>query len=298
MIKKVFFILLFFIGALGAIILFADKEPAGKELGNGKLRVVATFYPLADFARNIGGDLVEVSTIVPAGIEPHDYEPTPKDILALRNADLILIHGAIDDWAQKATTNIPENKIVTTIGLIASIEGVVDPHIWLDPLLAIEQVRFVIDGLISIDPAHGRAYNANGEEFMQKLRRLDSDYRQSLSQCKLQTVITSHDAFGYLSARYGFKTIAINGISAEEEPSSQKISEIIDLARKENIQHVFFESLVSPKISETIAKEIGGEILLFNPLEGLTGEEISRGENYISIMNQNLENLKTAMQCK
>ncbi len=298
MIKKVFFILLFFLGALGAIIVFADKKSTDKISNSGKLRVVATFYPLAEFARNIGGDLIDVNTIVPAGSEPHDYEPTPKDILALRDADLVLIHGAIDTWAERATANIPENKIVSTAGLVASINGVVDPHIWLDPILAIEQVRFIVDGLITIDPAHGQIYNANGEEFIQKLRLLDSNYRHGLSQCRLQSVITSHDAFGYLAARYNFNAIAINGISPEEEPSSQKISEIIELARKEGIRHIFFETLVSPKISETISREIGGSTLLFNPLEGLTSQEISAGENYISAMNENLKNLKLAMQCQ
>ena len=268
--------------------------------GTGTVRVVASFYPIAEFARNVGGELVDVSTITPPGAEPHDYEPTPRQVAEIYGADLVLYNGnGMDAWAERLAPELRAQGVPSAM-MSAAISGDAigtDPHFWLDPNLAAAEVRLIRDTLSEIDPADAAAYARNASSYLSDLARLNADYASGLAWCEVRTVIASHSVFAYLSARYGFDAVAIAGMSPEQEPSAGRLSEIAALAKEKNVRAIFFETLASPKLSQTLANEIGAAALVFNPLEGLTSEESAAGETYLSVMRTNLENLKTGMVC-
>lgn len=274
-----------------------------------KVQVVASFYPLADFTKNIGGDYVEIKNITPAGSEPHDYEPTPQDIVAVYNAKLFIYNGnRIDAWADKIVDDLKKQG-VTVIKMSEYVEslkimetdselGEYDPHFWLDSILVQTEVDAIADALIAVDGEHKDEYLKNKEKFKNELSLLDQEFRSGLARCKLHEIITSHNAFSYLARRYSLSTLYILGLSPDEEPSSGRIAQIADIAREKNITHIFFETLLSPKLANTIATEIGAKALVLNPIEGLTDQEIGEGKDYISVMRDNLTNLKIALQCQ
>ncbi len=313
--RKVSWFLVFVLvtASVGSVVLsraawFSQPKPAATVIG-GKPGIVATFYPLAAFARAIAGDAATVTTVIPQGMEPHDYEPTPQDILAAERADLFLANGAgLDEWAWKIRPDIEAHGgSVIIMGdslplLTQADEGTgspaQDPHFWLDPVLAKGEAAMIRDALVRRDPTSAGTYAANADALMAKFDALDRSFRTGLGSCAMHDIITSHDAFNYLANRYGFTAHAIAGISPEEEPSPRRIAELSDLAKSLGTRYIFTESLVSPKIARTLAAEAGAETLVFDPLEGLTASEAAAGADYFSIMRDNLANLETALGCK
>ncbi|HLG25314.1 MAG TPA: zinc ABC transporter substrate-binding protein [Candidatus Gracilibacteria bacterium] len=306
---------------LGALLTFAGCESqdgtisgtqeSTERSASKKIIVVASFYPLAEFARNVGGDRVEVFTVTPPGAEPHEYEPTAKDIVRVRESGIFLLNGGGQDaWAEKIQNELKQKGIIV-LNMSEQIEYVknegeeehdgeeheFDPHVWLDPVLASREVEAIRDALIQADPTHEDTYREEASEYTSKIAALDMEFRAGLSVCKRKEFITAHRAFGYLASRYGLDQIAISGISTEEEPSAKQIGEISDLAKEKGIKYIFFETLVSPKLSETIATEIGAQTMVLNPIEGLTGTEVAAGQNYVTLMQDNLKNLRTALEC-
>jgi zinc transport system substrate-binding protein len=291
-------------------------------LSKPKVKVVTSFYPLADFAKQIGGEAIEVFNITPPGVEPHDFEPTPQDIETIYNAKLFIYNGAgLDGWADAI---IPElnNRGVKTIKMtdnfviLPPVEVVesadekddhageahedeeFDPHIWTDPVFAQKQVQIITESISNLDPDRKIVYEKYSQNYIKELARLDTDFRSSLSKCSLKEVVTSHNFLQYISKRYDFTFTPIAGISPDSEPSSQRLAEITNLVKSKNIKHIFTESLVSPKLSQTIATETGATLLVLNPIEGLSKDDIESGKNYLSIQRENLQNLQIALNCK
>lgn len=305
-----------------AVILFWNAwtdVPENGSTDEKKLRVVATFYPLAEFSRMVGGELAYVSAIVSSGVEPHDYEPTPRDLVSIENADVFVMNGAgMDPWAEKLVSTLREKGVAIVnaseaVTLLATEEhdeheeteheerheqGAYDPHFWLDPVFAESIVGSIRVAITGKDPEHVDAYEANAAVALSELARLDGEYRNTLSSCVRHEAIASHDAFAYLAKRYEFEAHSIAGLSPEAEPSAGRIAELVDLAKKENIRYIFFETLVSPKVSETLAREVGAETLTFDPIEGLSAEDAAAGKNYFSVMRENLANLSMALECR
>ena len=277
-----------------------------------KIQVVATFYPLAHFAEAVGRDYVHVTQPVPAGAEPHNFEPTPQDIITMTQADVFLYHGAgFDAWAEKVVPDVIQYggtavEMASFFTLLrggegkeeTSEDGVSDPHIWLDPQLAIREVEVIRDAFISADPDHAADYAANAEKYIDALFALDRSFETGLSACKRNDVVVAHDAFSYLGARYTLNIIPIAGISPEEDPSAQKLAELTQLVKAKRIQYIFFESLVSPKFAQTLAAETGAQTAVLNPVEGLTAEEVAAGSDYLLLMEGNLRGLRTALECQ
>jgi zinc transport system substrate-binding protein len=173
-----------------------------------------------------------------------------------------------------------------------------DPHVWLDPVAMQIIVQRIRDGLIEIDPGDADTYRKNAEAYLAKLSALDKAYRDGLASCDIREVVTSHNAFNYLAKRYNLTMLSISGLSPEDEPSPKRMAEVADLAKVKKIDTIFFETFVSPKLSETIAQEVGAKTAVLNPIEGLTNEEHQAGETYISLMEQNLQNLRMALRCR
>ncbi len=296
------------VGALVLVARFLIQRSAPEPVvpGSPQLQVTTSFYPLYYFASRVAAEHAQVRNITPAGAEPHDYEPTPADIAQMYASDLLLIHGGqfepwaggiISELAGHQTRVVAVGERLATQQLILNDQPVLDPHVWLDPLLAMQEVEIIRAALTEIDPANAVSFRQNAALLTADLQTLDSAFRAGLNNCAQKDIVTSHAAFGYLAARYQFKQVAIAGLSPDAEPSAGDLAGIADFVRNNNIRHIFFESLVTPKLSQTIAAEVGAQTLVLNPLEGLTTLEQSAGKNYLSEMNNNLANLKTALQC-
>jgi zinc transport system substrate-binding protein len=272
-----------------------------------RVSVVASFYPLAEAASKVGGDLVSVQNLTPPGVEPHDLELAPDDIEAIANADVIVYLGggfqpAVEDAlaeAEGAVTVDALNAVATNAAPASEAEEglTVDPHVWLDPARYEEIVRAVADALAKADPANEATYAANAQAYIAQLAALDEEFRAGLSDCERTTIVTSHEAFGYLADAYGLTQVGILGLSPEAEPDPRRLAELRDLVEREGVTTIFAEELVSPKVAETLANEAGVQVAVLNPIESLTDAEEQAGEDYLSLMRENLDTLRRALDC-
>ena len=261
----------------------------------GRTSVVAAFYPLAFAAQQIGGSSVTVDNLTPPGAEPHDIELTPRDVGRLQQADVVLYlsHGfqpAVEQAAGGA--NGKRVDVLAGLGLrqgVGDEAGKSDPHVWLDPVLFARMVRRI--GVVLGEPARARL-------LARRVLALDTAYRRGLAHCARREFVTSHAAFGYLAARYHLHQVPITGIDPESEPSPQHLRNLIELVRREHVTTVFFERLVSPRLAETVARDAGAKAAVLDPIEGLTPSEQSHGATYLTLMRQNLHELRKALGCR
>ncbi|TBL70114.1 zinc ABC transporter substrate-binding protein [Paenibacillus thalictri] len=286
-----------------------------------KLKVVATFYPMVEFSKQVAGDRAEVIGLIPAGAEPHDWEPSAKDMVQLKEADVFVYNGIVEGWAEKALQSAANDKRLAVeaskgLDLIEGSEDedededhdhkadhnheaghdhALDPHVWLDPALAQKEVAAIQAAFEKADPAGKDEYKKNAEAYIAKLKDLDAAFKKDLSGVKHKEFVTQHAAFGYLAKNYGLTQVPIAGLSPEQEPSPDKMAGIVKFAKEKQVKTIFFETLVDPKIAQTIAKEIGAKTAVLNPLEGLTDEDKKNNLDYIGIMKNNLEALKKAL---
>ena len=294
--------LLALLAAIAVLPGWATAAPATTD----KMSVVASFYPMYEFARQVGGDRVTVRNLVPAGAEPHDYELTPGDVIAVNQARVLIYNGAgLEPWVQKLLPQIPGRvlKVNASDGIplvrmtSGEDKGLTDPHVWLDPVLAQRQVDNILTGLVQADPAGRPTYEANAAAFKGKLASLHDRIQRTLGRCRKKVFVASHAAFGYFAARYGLIQVSIAGITPEAEPSAAKIREILRIIRQHNIRVIYYETLVSPRVAAAIAREVGARTLVLNPVEGLTDDELRKGKDYLTVMQQNVENLAQGLDC-
>lgn len=277
--------------------------------------VVASFYPLYEFSKQVAGDRAEVVTLVPVGVEPHDWEPSPQDVVRMQKAKLFVYNGAgLEPWVEKLLRDAKAKGVVAvrTTERVALLTGeshghdpaqkggahAVDPHVWLDPVRAQTQVEAIRAGLAKVDPANAATYASNAQAYRSKLAALDAAFASGLKQCARREVVTTHAAFSYMARRYGLTQISISGLEPDSEPSPADLAALVKQVKERKVRYVFFETLVSPKLAETLAREVGAKTLILNPIEGLTKEEQAAGKNYVSVMEENLRNLRTALDCK
>jgi zinc transport system substrate-binding protein len=280
---------------------------AGAGKGDGKLTVVAGFYPLAEAARKVGGSLVDVRNLTPPGVEPHDLELTPNTIAAIQSSDVVLYlgHGfapAIEQAARDAQGEAVDLLDGMPLRQGTSEEGgqgtATDPHVWLDPLLYRRMGDRIAAVLSRTRPDAASTFGAMARSFDGELSSLDRDYREGFSGCARDLIVTSHAAFGYLSARYHLVQQPISGLSPDAEPSPKRLAQLAQLVRREGVTVIFTEELVSPKVAQTLAREVGVTTQVLNPLEGLTKTEVSHGADYLSVMRKNLKILVIALGCQ
>jgi zinc transport system substrate-binding protein len=274
----------------------APAAPPAKPL------VVTTIYPLWEFARQVAGDRATVVSLVPAGVEPHDWEPAPRDVSQVRQAAVFVHTGTpLDGWAEKLLADLPGRRVVVNVrgGLgVLTVGGITDPHLWLDPTLARAQVLAIAGGLEQADPAGREVYAENAKAFVARLDALDLEFAAGLADCARREVVTSHAAFAYLARRYRLTQVSVMGISPEAEPSPADLAAIVRTARRLKVTHVFYETLVSPRLAETLSREIGATPLPLNPIEGVSPAEAAAGTGYLELMRANLANLRTALGCR
>jgi zinc transport system substrate-binding protein len=254
--------------------------------------VVASFYPIAWTAQEVGGDRISVTNLTPAGAEPHDLELTPDQIDEVLDARVVFELGR---GFQPAVEQAADQRNHSAVQLLP--RGTTDPHVWLDPVRMGAIVRTVQRELTRADPKGRAVYARNAERVLGELDDLDSRYRDGLADCERNVIVTAHDAFGHLAKRYGLQQEGVAGISPDAEPDAKRIAQLADLVQRDGITTVFTEELVSPRIARTLAREAGVRTETLNPLEGLTDRELRRGDDYVSVMDTNLSKLERALDC-
>ncbi|AJW69930.1 Periplasmic solute binding protein [Nitrosopumilus adriaticus] len=277
-----------------------DSNQRFVNIDNSRLQVISSFYPLHEFSQNVGKEKVDAILLVPVGVEPHDWEPTVKDVQRMQGTDLIIINGiGFENWVDDLEQSGYSGEIVdTSNGILIKtheeehedenhLEG--DPHIWLNPVYAKIQVQNIADAFSNVDPTNQQYYQSNAAAYIKDLELLDLKIRNDLSNCK-NDFIAFHDAFSYFADEYNLKQHTI--ISSNDphgEATAKTLENIISTAKKLNIKVIFAEESVDTRTSQIIANEIGGKVLVLSPLES------SSDGTYISKMTKNFENLKEAL---
>ncbi len=284
------------LGLALVFLLLAGCTQAPAQQG-GKAVVLATFFPLYDFTQKVVGDTTEVRTLVPAGVEPHDYEPTPQDLLKAQQAQAFVTMGLEFASLEEKTAQAmgPSMRVIDAAKGIPLREtgGMKDPHIWLSPKKAAQMLDNIAAGLKETYPGNAERYEENRVKASADLKALDQDFKKGLARCGQDTILVSHNAFSYLADDYGFKTLFISGLEPEAEPEPEQLADLIDAAKREKLKYIFYEELVDPTVSETIAREAGLQTMRLSPLEGTKDPDA----DYLSLMRENLGNLKLALEC-
>ena len=266
-----------------------------------KLSVVTSIYPMYDFVSKNAGEKAEIINLVPAGTEPHDFELSTGDMQLLEQADMFIYNGAdMEPFADK-TIQALSNPNLTVVEAASGVElikedGHSDPHTWLSVENTIAECGVIKDALIQVDGENADYYTDNYNAYVEQLKELDETFREGLKDISKDTIVVAHQAFGYLCEEYGLKQEAVEGLTADSEPDSARMKELIDFCKKEDIHVIFFEELVSPKVAQTIANEADAETMVLNPIEGITAEQEKEGTDYISLMKENLKALQKALK--
>jgi zinc transport system substrate-binding protein len=275
---------------MAAVVLAAPSAGAAD-----RKQVVAAFYPMAWVAQQVGDGRVQVSNLTPTGAEPHDLELNPDQLDHLLDADLAVVMGKGFQPAVEDATGQRDGVTLRILDELPTKPG--DPHVWLDPVLMRKVVALVQSALTKADPKGAAVYAHNAKVLDAKLQALDARYRDGLASCARHEIVTGHEAFGYLARRYGLQQQGVAGLAPDSEPDPKRIAQLADLVTRDGVTTVFTESLVSPRLAQTLAREAGVHTAVLNPLEGLTDKERARGDDYLTVMDANLAKLRTALGC-
>ena len=347
--------------ALCACLLFTTvlggcgAEASDEPVDSSKLQVMASFYTMYDFAQKIGGEHVQVTCMVPSGTEPHDWEPSTKDITRMEQADVFIYNGAgMEHWVSDVLAGLSNKKLISVeasqgVSLLRSAEeedghdheaahadedeedshdhddadaedavheedaadrvvaaapdghdahehGEYDPHVWLDPMNAKQEMQNICAAFSKADPEHRADYQANYEKWAKQLDELDKTYQTTLENLSERNIVVAHEAYGYLCRRYNLTQVSIEGMSPDSEPDPGRMADIIDFVRANNVRAIFFEELSGSRTAETVAAETGVKLLTLSPLEGLSDRQEETGGDYFSVMEENLQQLTEALR--
>jgi zinc transport system substrate-binding protein len=279
---------------LSSIVVYGtDSNQQFQKIESDKLQIISSFYPLHEFSQIIGQEKVDAILLVPIGVEPHDWEPTIKDVQQMQKSDLIIINGiGFENWVDSLRENNYQGKIIDTSDkiLVKKLDdNSKDPHIWLNPVTVKTQVQNIANAFSDSDPENQQYYQSNAAKYIEQLDLLDVKIRNELSQCN-NDFIAFHDAFSYFADEYDLNQhTIISPNNSHGEATARTLENIISTANTLNIKVIFSEEAVDPKTSEIIANEIGGKVLILSPIE------VASDGNYISKMTENLKNLKVAL---
>ena len=274
--------------AVTAVVLVVAAGCGGSGDDDGRPRVVASFFPLAEAAEQVGGDAVEVTDLTPAGTEPHDVELAADEVDELLDADLVVY---LSGGFQPAVEDVVEQRDGPAVDVGAAAGDGDDPHVWLDPTLMARIVDAVATGIADAVPERADDVEAAARRYRGELEQLDADLAAQLDDCDRDLVVSAHDAFGHLARRYGLRTEAITGISPEAEPDPGRLAQLADLVERDGVTTVFTEELVSPDVADALAREADVRTAVLDPIE-------SRPEGgYVAAMRRNGDALASALGC-
>ncbi|MBC1319865.1 zinc ABC transporter substrate-binding protein [Listeria welshimeri] len=291
----------------------SDKVSGDKD----KLKIVTTFYPMYDFTKNVAGDKASIEMLIDAGTEPHDYEPSAKDIAKIEAADVFVYNSEdMETWVPSALKSLDSKKltVIDASKGIQLVEGTEeeghdhdhdheeahhhehDPHVWLSPVLAQQEVTNIQNGLTKADKTNADTYEKNAANYNDKLKALDGKFKTAFEGVKQRDFVTQHAAFQYLAKEYNLHQVAIAGLSPDQEPSPARLAELQKYVKDNNISTIYFEEVASPKVAETLANETGAKLEVLSPIEGITDKEQKKGMDYIAYMEQNLKALQKTIK--
>lgn len=300
---------------IGALLFAACGNTNNEADKKEDLTIVTTFYPIYDFTKEIVGDEGNVKLLIPAGTEPHDFEPSAKERAEISDADVFVYNSSDMEFFVDSLKDSVDSKQTLMIEAAKGIDRLesqeadeheeseeghdhaheYDPHVWLDPVLAIKEVRTIAGELGEKYPDKKEIFTKNADAYIKKLEELDQKYSEELKNATNRTFVTQHAAFAYLANQYNLEQVAISGVSPDQEPTPSRLAELKEFVKKNNIKVIYFEENASSKVAETLSNETGVKLEVLNPLESLTNEQIKAGENYISVMEKNLEALKESI---
>jgi zinc transport system substrate-binding protein len=313
-------------GALvaGALLLTACSADPGASPADGddRTRVLASFYPLQYVAEQVGGDLVQVSSLTPPGAEPHDVELSPRQVRSVSETDLVVYLSGFQNAVDEAIDARAPERVVDAADVVDLIEGgahahaegeddadehadehaedehadddhAVDPHFWLDPQRLAALAQPVADALAEADPANADAFSAAADRLTAELADVDAAYTAGLASCERRVVVASHEAYGYLADTYDLEQVGISGLDPEAEPSPARLRDIGDVVRSRGVTTLYTETLVNPKVAETLAGDLGVTTAVLDPIES----QSDPAADYRAVMDQNLEALRAGLGC-
>jgi len=299
-----------------------NREDADSGMRTGKLKVVTSLFPVYDFARAVGGSNAEVTLLLPPGVEPHSFEPKPADMVKLNSADIfIYTNRYMEPWIGDIAISVDSSRVLIVDasrgvdllertdgdhageggakGSMRTLEKNADPHIWLDFSNAQIMVETIRDAFIIKDPQNRETYRKNAEGYRKELDALDRKYRESLSRCRKKTMVDGgHYTFGYLARRYGLTYIAAYGFSPDAEPTARDLARISGVLRREGLKHLYYEELLTPRVARTISRETGASLLRLHGAHNISRKELRRGTTFRELMEKNLDQLMTGLQCR
>ncbi|MCZ2815909.1 metal ABC transporter substrate-binding protein [Modestobacter sp. VKM Ac-2984] len=302
----------------GAVALTGCSGPADADAAvadDDGLTVVAAFYPLAWLSEQVAGDLADVTSLTPDGAEPHEHELTPRDVAATSEADVVVflptlqpaVDAAVEQQAAERAFDAGEPADLSLTYEAHEHDGghadegehpdepATDPHFWHDPMRMAAVGDALAEHLATVDEADAEQYTANAAELRAELEELDGDFRAGLADCASRELVTSHSAFGYLADAYDLEQFGISGLAPDEEPSTDALTEATGFVREHDVRTIYFETLVSPAVAETVARETGARTQQLDPIEGLTDQ--SADGDYLALMRANLAGLRAGQQC-
>ena len=291
------------------------SEGTAESSKDKKIQVTTTFYPMYEFTKEVAGDKAEVNLLIPSTVEPHEWEPSPKDMKNIQQSDLVIYNSPyMETWEPAIEKSISNDgptfvKASEGIKLMSGTEDedehekgaheehehAYDPHVWLSPVLAQKEVKNIAAALEKADPDNKDYYEKNSKKYINELKDLDQKYESTLKNAPNKELVTQHAAFGYLEKQYGLTQVPIAGLSPEQEPSPAKLAELKKFAQTHHVKTIYFEELTSPKVAKTLAGEVGAKTEVLNTLEGLSKKQQEQGLNYIQVMESNLKQLQESL---
>ncbi len=302
--------------SISTFILVACGQDESDSKADGKLTIYTTLYPLEYFAERIGGEDVTAESIIPPGSDAHSFEPTTRTMAELAEADLFIYNGAgMEGFADAAQDTLSNEDVMVLesakdIHLDESEEeheeheheehadhdhGDMNPHIWIDPILAIEQAENIKDALIALDPDQKETFETNFSSLQEELLALDQSFQEMADRADKKEFLISHDAYSYWESRYGLEQLSVSGLSPSQEPTQKQLEEIIETAKSHNLKYMLFEQNATPKPAKAVQKELGLNTLRIHNLSVLTEEDIENNETYFTLMEKNIQTLQKAL---
>ena len=288
--------------------IISAQQHTNKESVSTKHLISLSTFSLYDIAKHVAGESVELVMILPFGTDPHSFEPTPKLMAKISKSDLVVYSGAgLEPWTdgfafKGKVINMSKYVKLRKLGMAHQHEkhhnlSGVDPHYWLDINNMIIATNLITDEFIKILPKNKKLYIKNKNAYIKSLKKLDEDYRKTLSSCHGDTIIVNHNAFSYMAHNYHFHVESLSGLSPEAQPSAKKMMELVEHVKEHNISTIFFESFVSDKAIKSIASEAKVDVDVLQPLGNITADEAKQKLGFEDIMRQNLQKISKALKC-
>lgn len=307
-----FAIIIAFFSVLTIILSKTDEAPAGN---NARPVVSVSTYTLYEVAHAVAGESLEIHPVIPPGSDAHMFAPNPKQVADIGQSALFIYNGAgFETWAESLKNTLPNTTGVLDMSKHVKLmknehhdedeetddhdHGGVDPHYWLDIDNMIMMTKTIEAELSRLFPENKTAYKTASLNYIGRLQKLKEDYAAGLKECKSRTLVSNHSAFGYLAHSNNFESVAVIGLSSDEQPSAKVIAQVIALVKEHRIKTIFFEEFINDNVAQTIAHESGAQALSLQPLENISEDELKSHQTYESIMRENLAKLTQAMECR